>query len=275
MARFPHPLPVAGGVAVFADAHLGQVEGDSEDFLQALEGVRRRGLSTAVLLGDIFHYFIGDPKLETHVLRRTLEGLKDVSSRGLSLRYVEGNRDFFVAGSPYAAPFASWAVTDGLRVGEKCYAFVHGDRVNTADVPYRLWRLVSKNPVAHAALKVIPGPLARAIVSRTEARLYRSNFKHKKELPEAALLAEGRAARAAGYDALLVGHFHVARTLAGDGAVTHVLPAWLEERKHAEIAPDGALSIVEEETAGRAKRRGFGALETASARSASALEAGS
>ncbi len=186
---------------------------------------------------------------------------------------MEGNRDFFVAGSPYAAPFASWGLTDGLRVGKACYAFVHGDRVNTADLPYRFWRVVSKNPVARAALHAIPGPLARAIVARTEARLYRSNFKHKAKLPEAALLAEGRAARQAGYNALLVGHFHVARTLTCEGAVTHVLPAWLEERKHAEISPEGTLTIVEEETAERAVRRGFGALETGGA--ASATRAGS
>ncbi|MGZ6970948.1 MAG: hypothetical protein ACXVID_04730 [Thermoanaerobaculia bacterium] len=273
MTRFPQPLPVAGGVAVFADAHLGQVERDAEDFLEALEGVRRRGFATAVLLGDIFHVFIGDPKLETPLLRRTLQGLRDVSAHGLSLRYVEGNRDFFVAGTPYAAPFTSWGLAEGLCVGERCYAFVHGDRVNTADLPYRFWRLVSKNSVAHALLKLIPGPLARAIVSRTEARLYRSNFKHKARLPEAALLAEGRAARRAGYDALLVGHFHVGRTLTGDGAVTHVLPAWLEERKHAEIAPDGTLTIVEEETAERARRRGFGALEADGAASGSAVGA--
>ena len=261
MPAFPQPLAVDGGVAVFADAHLGQVEQDAEDFLVALEGVRRRGFGTVVLLGDIFHYFIGDPKLETPLLTRTLQGLKEVSSRGLSLRYVEGNRDFFVAGSPYAAPFASWALADGLRVGTTRYAFVHGDRVNTADLPYRFWRRISKNPVAHGVLKLIPGALARAIVSRTEARLYRSNFRHKKVLPEAALLAEGRIARAAGYDALLVGHFHVAKTLTDGGAVTHVLPAWLEERKHAEIAPNGTLSIVQEETVERARRRGFGALE--------------
>ncbi|MCM3876167.1 MAG: hypothetical protein NEA02_07080 [Thermoanaerobaculia bacterium] len=261
MQAFPQPLDVDGGVAVFADAHLGQVERDAEDFLDALEGVRRRGFSTVVLLGDIFHYFIGDPKLETPLLTRTLRGLKEVSSRGLSLRYVEGNRDFFVAGSPYAEAFASWALTDGLRVGAIRYAFVHGDRVNSADLPYRFWRRISKNAVAHGLLKMIPGALARAIVSRTEARLYRSNFRHKRILPEAALLAEGRAARGAGYDALLVGHFHVAKTLADGGAVTHVLPAWLEERKHAEIAPDGTLSIVQENTVERARRRGFGALE--------------
>lgn len=261
MAPFPQPLPVESGVAVFADAHLGQVEQDGEDFLRSLEEVRTRGFRTAVLLGDIFHYFIGDRKLETPLLRHTLQGLQEVSDRGLSLRYVEGNRDFFVVGSPYAAPFTSWKLVDGLRVGPRNYAFVHGDRVNTADLPYRFWRVASKNPLAHGVLKVIPGSLARAIVSRTEARLYRSNFRHKKRLPEAALLAEGRRAREAGYDALLVGHFHVARTLEDARALTHVLPAWLEERKHAEIAPDGVLSIVQEATSDRARRRGFGALE--------------
>ncbi len=261
MARFPRPTPAPRGAAVFADAHLGQVEGDADDLLASLEAVRQRGFSTAVLLGDIFHYFIGHPKLETPFLRRTLDEFAAVAARGLSLRYVEGNRDFFVAGTRYASPFASYGLTDGLAVGGKTYAFVHGDRVNTADLPYRFWRRISKNPVARGALEVIPGPLARAIVARTEARLYRSNFRHKKRLPEEALRAEGRRARAEGYDALLVGHFHVGRTFAGPDGVTHVLPAWLEERRHAEIAPDGTLSIVEEPTAERARRRGFGALE--------------
>ncbi len=265
MTRFPEPTPAPGGAAVFADAHLGQVEGDADDLLASLEDVKRRGISTAVLLGDIFHYFIGHPKLETPFLRRTLEGFSDLAARGLSLRYVEGNRDFFVAGTRYARPFVSYALSDGLAVGGVRYAFVHGDRVNTADLPYRFWRRISKNPVARGALEVIPGPLARAIVARTEARLYRSNFRHKKRLPEAALRAEGRAARAQGYDALLVGHFHVGRTFAGDDGVTHVLPAWLEERKHAEIDAAGRLTIVEEDTAERARRRGFGALEDAGA----------
>jgi UDP-2,3-diacylglucosamine pyrophosphatase LpxH len=258
---FPQPSPAPGGAAVFADAHLGQVEGDAEDFLAALEGVRRRGFTTAVLLGDIFHYFIGHPKLETPFLRHTLDGLEALSDRGLLLRYVEGNRDFFVEGTPYAAPFAAYGLADGLVVGGLRYAFVHGDRVNTADLPYRFWRRVSKNPVARAALEIIPGPFARAIVARTEARLYRSNFRHKKKLPEEALRAEGRQARAQGYDALLVGHFHVGRTYAGPDGVTHVLPAWLEERRHAEISAEGLLSIVEEPTVERARRRGFGALE--------------
>ncbi|HEV8267018.1 MAG TPA: metallophosphoesterase, partial [Thermoanaerobaculia bacterium] len=193
--RFPTPLPVLeGGVAVFADAHLGQAERDADDFLEALHAVSARGFRTIVLLGDIFHYFIGDPKFESPLVARVLGEWEALKSAGVALRYVEGNRDFFVRGSRYSRPFAAYGTTDGLAVGGKKYAFVHGDRVNTDDLPYRFWRTASKNPVAAAAHKIIPGPLARAIVHRTEARLYNTNFKHKRVLPEEHLLLEGRRA---------------------------------------------------------------------------------
>ena len=260
MTRYPAPRRVAGKVAVFADAHLGQVDRDADDFLAVLESVHEEGARTVVLLGDIFHYFIGDAKFETPLVRRVVAAWEVLAGRGVSLRYVEGNRDFFLAGTRFAAPFASYGLSDGLEVGGRRYAFVHGDRVNTRDLPYRLWRRASKNPLAWAAMKALPGPVARSIVARTEARLYRSNFKHKSVLPERHLLEEGRRARRAGYDELLVGHFHVERALEAPGASVRVLPAWLEERKHAEIAEDGTLSIVEETTAARAQRREMGVL---------------
>jgi UDP-2,3-diacylglucosamine hydrolase len=261
MSRYPMPFRVAGGkVAVFADAHLGQVSRDADDFLASLERLAEGGARTVVLLGDIFHYFIGDAKFVTPVITRVLDAWRALQARGVALRYVEGNRDFFLRGTRFVSALSAYGETDGIEVGGRRYAFVHGDRVNTRDLPYRLWRRASKNPVAWAAMKALPGAVARAVVARTEARLYRSNFKHKRVLPEAQLLAEGRAARHAGYDELLVGHFHVDRALEEDGAAVRVLPAWLEERKHAEIGEDGALAIVEEESADRARRRELGIL---------------
>lgn len=246
---------MTGGVAVFADAHLGQTERDADDFLEALADVTRRGFRTVVLLGDIFHYFIGDAKFETPLVSRVLSAWRDLAAAGVALRYVEGNRDFFLAGTRFAEPFASYGETDGLEAGGVRYAFVHGDQVNTRDLPYRFWRVLSKNPVSKAALGLIPGPVARAIVRETEKRLYRTNFRHKSHLPEGELLAEARRARGAGYDRLLVGHFHVERCLEAPDGALHVLPAWLEERKHAEIDAAGRLAVVEEPSAPRAVRR--------------------
>ncbi len=242
-------------MAVFADAHLGQSRGDGEDFVAALEEVASRGFRTVVLLGDIFHYFIGSAKLETPLVRSVLGAWDDLAERGVELRYVEGNRDFFLRGTRWVRAFRAYGDADGVLVGGRRYAFVHGDRVNTRDLPYRFWRRLSKNPVSRASLAVIPGPLARAIVARTEARLYRTNFRHKRTLPQEELRREGARARAAGYDELLVGHFHVERHLEEQSGVVRVLPAWLEERRHAEIGPDGAFRLVTEPTAHRAVRR--------------------
>jgi UDP-2,3-diacylglucosamine hydrolase len=242
-------------VAVFADAHLGQVERDGDDFLAALDDVVARGFRTVVLLGDIFHYFIGSPKLETPLIRKVVSAWDDLAARGVELRYIEGNRDFFLRGTRWARAFAAYGDSDGLLVGPRSFAFVHGDRINTRDLPYRFWRRLSKNPVSRAALGLIPGPLARAIVVKTEARLYRTNFRHKRVLPDRELVREARRARAAGYDELLVGHFHVERLYEEEGGLARILPAWLEERRHAEIGPDGVLRLVEEPSAARAVRR--------------------
>lgn len=252
---FPEPESVEGGVAVFADAHLGQAGGDGEDFLGALEEVASREIRTIVFLGDIFRYFIGDAKFETPLVRRVLDGWRDLAARGVSLRYVEGNRDFFLAGSPYAASFARYGLTDGLDVGGRRWAFVHGDLVNTGDLPYRFWRIASKNPLSRAVMNLLPGAIARSIVAGAEARLYTTNLRHKRRLPVARLEAEAMRAREAGYGEVLVGHFHREwRSERPEGSV-HVLPAWFEERRHAEIAPEGSLRVVLEPTASRALKR--------------------
>ena len=52
-----------------------------------------------------------------------------------------------------------------------------------------------------------------------------------------------------------MGHFHVERLYDGAAGVTRILPAWLEERRHAEIGPDGVFHLLEETSAARAVRR--------------------
>jgi UDP-2,3-diacylglucosamine pyrophosphatase LpxH len=143
--RFPAPTKVPGAVAIFADAHLGQAEKDGEDFLAALEALYERGFRTVVLLGDIFHYFIGSRKFETPLLRQVLDGMAALAARGVSFRYIEGNRDFFLDGSRSRCR-CGHSLTDRLELGGRRYAFVHGDRVNTSDLPYRFFRVLSKTP---------------------------------------------------------------------------------------------------------------------------------
>ena len=97
-----------------------------------------------------------------------------VADGGLAIHYVEGNRDFFIQGS-----FAEAAVTDvaheyTVEAGNRKYLIVHGDLINERDYPYRFWRSVSKHRGSKAALRFVPGKVARRLVHSVEQRLSRS-----------------------------------------------------------------------------------------------------
>src|SRR5439155_1203296 len=67
--------------------------------------------------------------------------------------------------------------------GGRRFFLTHGDLLNEKDLPYRFWRFLSKNPLSRAAIPLIPKKAGNRFVWKVEARLYRSNFKHKQRLP--------------------------------------------------------------------------------------------
>jgi UDP-2,3-diacylglucosamine hydrolase len=231
-------------IAVFADAHVGRSPDDDAPFRQALDRVARRGPREIHLLGDIFHYLIGDRKFSTPGIERVLRQFEAIRRSGTLLRYVEGNRDFFLQNSYLERYFDEISRETRFVAGERRYLLVHGDGVNERDWPYRFWRLASKNPISFGAMKLVPRPLARQIVSRVEARLNRSNFKHKQRLPLDMLRRYGARRLAEGYDVLLFGHFHAAWREQVDGGLVEILPAFCEERRWLEVEETGEGRLV-------------------------------
>ena len=77
-----------------------------------------------------------------------------------------------------------------------------------------------------------------------EARLYRSNFKHKSRLPVEMIRDFAARRFRAGIDVLLLGHFHKSWSERVDGGRVEILPAFVEERRWMEIADDGSTSLV-------------------------------
>ena len=79
---------------------------------------------------------------------------------------------------------------------------------------------------------------------KAEARLYRSNFKHKTRLPVEMIRAFAQRRFREGIDVLLLGHFHKSWTeQVGSGRV-EILPAFVEERRWMEIGDDGSTALV-------------------------------
>jgi UDP-2,3-diacylglucosamine hydrolase len=230
--------------AIFADCHVGRRPGDEGPFLEALQTARRRGATAITLLGDIFHYFIAHPKFETPAIARFLESARELSAAGVPVTYVEGNRDFFLRGSYAESAFAAVCDEQRFEAGGRRFLATHGDLLNEKDIPYRFWRFLSKNPMSRMALDFFPKEAGNRLVWKVEARLYRSNFKHKTRLPVEFIRAFARKRFGQGIDVLLLGHFHKSWSEEVGAGRVEILPAFVEEKRWMEVRDDGSTALV-------------------------------
>ena len=230
--------------AVFADCHVGRRPGDEGPFLDGLEAARRRGATAITLLGDVFHFFIAHPKFETPAIRSFLERAERLAADGVAVTYVEGNRDFFLRGSYAERSFARVVDEETFQAGPRRFLATHGDRLNDRDYAYRFWRFLSKNAVSRAAVGLVPRGAGQRLVWNVEARLYRTNFKHKSALPLETIRRFARRRFEDGIDVVLLGHFHKSWSEdIGSGRV-QILPAFVEERSWMEIGDDGQTRLA-------------------------------
>lgn len=219
-------------VAIIADSHLGDPRGDVDLFVEQLRALPGQGCTHLVLLGDIFHVWVGSEKFETSEVRRVVPELRALRRQGVRVDYVEGNRDFFLQGSPYADALDHVGLEVAFEAGgEHCLA-VHGDGLNDRDHQYRFWRWLSKSPPSRWAILGLPQSWAQRFVHGTEARLSNTNFKHKRQIPEQPIRRYGE--RRLGPDAhrhLFLGHFHEPHRFDVEGGTIHVLDAWFNSKR--------------------------------------------
>lgn len=218
-------------VAVLADAHLGGPGGAAVPLVAQLRALPAAGCRRLLLLGDLFQLWIGDRRYETPDIALVAATLADLRRAGLRVDYVEGNRDFFLAGSAYAGAFDSVGDEVAFEAGGRRYLAVHGDGLDRRDRKYRFWRSVSKSRPSRLAASLVPRRFAQRLVFGTERQLSRTNLEHKRAIPEEVLRAYGRRRLAEGHDVLLLGHFHEARTLTLPEGEVRLLDAWYHRRE--------------------------------------------
>jgi UDP-2,3-diacylglucosamine hydrolase len=218
-------------VAVLADAHLGGPGGPAGPLIEQLRALPDQGCTRLILLGDLFQVWIGSPKFETPEIAAVVAELRDLRRRGVHVDYVEGNRDFFLEGSVYAGAFDSIGREVAFEAGGVRWLAVHGDGLNDRDRQYLFWRWLSKSALSRFLVLSTPARFARRFVARAEDRLSRTNFKHKRAIPEAAIRGYAERRLAEGHDALLVGHFHEERRWEVTGGRVWLLEAWFTSRR--------------------------------------------
>ena len=218
-------------VAVVADAHLGGPGGEAAPLVAQLRALPAAGCRRLLLLGDLFQLWIGDRRYETPDIALVTATLTELRRQGVRIDYVEGNRDFFLAASPYAGAFDSVGDEVAFEAGGRRYLAVHGDGLDRRDRKYRFWRSVSKSRPSRIAASLVPRRFAQRLVFGTERQLSRTNLEHKRSIPEEVLRSYGRRRLGEGHDVLLLGHFHEARTLTGPEGEVRLLDAWYHRRE--------------------------------------------
>lgn len=225
-------------IVVIGDSHIGLGEGAEERIVAWLDRLLESEPRALYLNGDVFHYFIGNPKFHTQAVANFFGKLRQVKERGVEVYYIEGNRDFFVRGSCAEPAVTRVTSRESFYAGERRFYLTHGDMINDRDYPYRFWRRLSKNMITKFAVKLWPAGSARRFVDAVEKRLRNANFKHKRRLPTELMEAYGRKRSEEGFDVVVFGHFHHKLLLESNGTTVAVLPAWYESEEAMVISPD-------------------------------------
>ena len=226
------------------DVHLDR--NDSElpafvSYLRSLSASARR----IVLMGDLFNLWIAAKDVEQEHHRVVTSCLAQLRAAGTEIHYLEGNRDYRIAGAHAGRVFD--AVSDtGLREdwGSRKIWAAHGDLVNRDDLQYRAWRRISRSAPFWWLFSAIPRRRRFAIAESIESRMRATNVEMKREFPEALLRAYAADYLDAPGAALVLGHFHIEKELHagpdGTGRI-FVLPEWKGSRRHLRVTAAGEM----------------------------------
>jgi UDP-2,3-diacylglucosamine hydrolase len=229
------------------DVHLDRGDTFLERFVEFLERVSRTS-RRIVLMGDLFNLWIGRAELEQPHQTAVVVKLEELRGRGVFVRYLEGNRDYRV-GSCYSGRALDDASDEAVVEchGGRRLVAIHGDLANPRDRHYRVWRRLSRMPLAWHAFHLLPRRRRLRLAESLERRLRTSNPDFKRSFPETVVRAYAARLLGPRDDALVLGHFHVERDLETPHGRVLVLPDWKSTRRHLRVAPDGEIGFVDSE----------------------------
>ncbi len=231
------------------DVHLGRADPAVGVFCDFLDGAARTAWRI-VLAGDLFDVWIGRPDMEGPHHRAVVSALRQLRERGISVRYLEGNRDYGVARAHVGSAFDD-ASENGVeeRFGGRSIFAAHGHRVVTGDARYRLWWLVSRTRLAWVLFHQLPVSTRFRLVTFVERHMAHSNRTYAESFPEADVRRFAARKFLSGRDTVVLGHFHVEKDLGAEppsppGRIL-VLPQWKESHRHLRVTAEGEIGFVD------------------------------
>ena len=182
--------------------HINQV------FLDFAAGVAARSQCVYVL-GDLFDHWVGDDDLAEAFNASVADALHRLSSTGVALRFMHGNRDVLI-GQAFAARCGAKLLSDPtlLDLHGTRTLLMHGDTLCTDDVEYQKFRSYARSPVFQRLFLCLPLALRRALMRRLRAESEKHKEAASAEIMDVAPAAVEAVLRENGYPRLIHGHTH-------------------------------------------------------------------
>jgi UDP-2,3-diacylglucosamine hydrolase len=161
------------------------------------------------ILGDLFEYWIGDDDLADAFNASVADALLRLSSKGVALHFMHGNRDVLV-GQAFAARCGAKLISDPtlLDLHGTRTLVMHGDTLCTDDIEYQKFRAYAHDPGNQR--RFLSQPLAdrKTQMLGMRAESERSKQGKSAEIMDVAQAAVERVLREHGYPRLIHGHTH-------------------------------------------------------------------
>jgi UDP-2,3-diacylglucosamine hydrolase len=224
---------LSGETLFISDLHLdAERPAITELFLQFLRGPAA-GADALYILGDLFEAWVGDDDRSAHH-ERVIEGLHELTRRGVPVQVMHGNRDFLLgtefAAASGAALLAEPAVIDLYGTPT---LLLHGDILCTDDHDYMQFRAMVRNPAWQQEFLAKPLAERRAMAHQAREQSRCSTAGKREQIMDVNPDAVTAALRRHGVHRLIHGHTHRPAThrltVNNQPATRIVLGDWYEQ----------------------------------------------
>jgi UDP-2,3-diacylglucosamine hydrolase len=235
-------------IVFVSDAHIEGEAGEVGDFLAFLDRLKG-STKTLYILGDLFNLWLGPKRMTMPYQKPVIEAFHQLATSGIAIKYVEGNRDYYLAESYLGSPFKEVS-TSYLEetIGGKRFYLSHGDLINYRDKPYRFWRKFSRSSIFYTGFNLLPPQTGISVANHLEKKLRGTNRKHKSYFPIEICKEYAHHIFSRGYDRIILGHFHDERmipfTLDGSEKLLYILPDWKTQRKFLRFDEKGEGTVL-------------------------------
>jgi len=187
---------------IIADCHVSIANNNQKIFFDFLQKISQSS-HDIIFLGDIFDLWINFPRFENKIHHQFLQWCKKQKEKR-TVGFIEGNHEFFL--HQQHADCFTWSAETQYYCPTLKTLFLHGDLINSQDTNYKIFRKLSKNPIAKQLIHIMP--FAPLLAQKLKIKLKQSNRKHKKYLPKNEIKKFANKTLTPKIETIICGHFH-------------------------------------------------------------------